>query len=422
MECLPFLTKRQKLCDKGRARIFENLHLFTFLRAHPAERFFALDCAASAQSRANPFGRSGGVGRDHFQPHNRQRFASRNFAKPHCSACRTGSRQSGEFLNQSIPRNLRKRRLLRQLWTEFIVEITEVFVSVTVHRQVKFIWLFLLTGTSFALSATLVTKSGTIVIFGLSQNEIVVAADSRGNAGKNNPGKYDDHECKIIALSDKFVFAFSGMGDFSGPTGTHPSDIIEMHVGEQAKIAFNSTPNNTPDFLARVGFNWARNVQSIFRNAIAKAGPDEIFGGSPEGPVTNGYFFGLSPNGILVFYEQIIYRQGNDVVFDGRTHSAILTDEMTYNGSGITDITGELLTNKTRWAKKESTDWERKSLKLPKADRDVLKAVRWVQLTIDRHPGSREIGGPIDSLTFTPTKGVHWHSQKCECRDNRHHN
>jgi hypothetical protein len=114
MECLPFLTKRQKLCDKGRARIFENLHLFTFLRAHPAERFFALDCAASAQSRANPFGRSGGVGRDHFQPHNRQRFASRNFAKPHCSACRTGSRQSGEFLNQSIPRNLRKRRLLRQ--------------------------------------------------------------------------------------------------------------------------------------------------------------------------------------------------------------------------------------------------------------------------------------------------------------------
>src|SRR5450756_1709723 len=114
MECLPFLTKRQKLCDKGRARIFENLHLFTFLRAHPAERFFALDCAASTQSRANPFGRLGGVGRDHFQPHNRQRFASRSFAKPHRLACRMGSRQSaGEFLNQLIPRNLRKRRLLR---------------------------------------------------------------------------------------------------------------------------------------------------------------------------------------------------------------------------------------------------------------------------------------------------------------------
>jgi hypothetical protein len=43
------------LCNKARARIFENLHLFTFLRAHSAERFFALDCAASTQSRANPF-------------------------------------------------------------------------------------------------------------------------------------------------------------------------------------------------------------------------------------------------------------------------------------------------------------------------------------------------------------------------------
>ena len=94
--CLPFLTKRQKLCNKARARIFENLHLFAFLRAHPAERFFALDCAASTQSRANPFGRLGGVGRDHFQPHNRQRFASRSFAKPHCLACQMGSRQSVE--------------------------------------------------------------------------------------------------------------------------------------------------------------------------------------------------------------------------------------------------------------------------------------------------------------------------------------
>jgi hypothetical protein len=102
------------LCNKARARIFENLHLFTFLRAHPAERFFAWDCAGCTQSRANPFGRLGAVGRDHFQPHNRQRFASRSFAKPHCLACRMGSRQSaGEFLNQLVPRKLRERRLLR---------------------------------------------------------------------------------------------------------------------------------------------------------------------------------------------------------------------------------------------------------------------------------------------------------------------
>jgi hypothetical protein len=82
---------------------------------HTRQRdFFALDCPASAQSRAKPFGRLGGVGSDHSQPHNRLRFASRSFAKPHCLACRMGSRQSaGEFLNQLIPRNLRKRRLLR---------------------------------------------------------------------------------------------------------------------------------------------------------------------------------------------------------------------------------------------------------------------------------------------------------------------
>ena len=51
---------------------------------------------------------------DHFQPHNRQGFASRGFAKPHCLACRMGEQAvSGEFVNWLIPRNLRKRRLLQ---------------------------------------------------------------------------------------------------------------------------------------------------------------------------------------------------------------------------------------------------------------------------------------------------------------------
>jgi hypothetical protein len=39
--CLPFLTKRQMLCDKARARIFGNLHLFT-LCEHTLQRDFSL--------------------------------------------------------------------------------------------------------------------------------------------------------------------------------------------------------------------------------------------------------------------------------------------------------------------------------------------------------------------------------------------
>ena len=50
---------------------------------------------------------------DHFQPHNRQPFASRSFAKALFGVSNGEQAVSGEFLNWLIPRNLRKRRLLR---------------------------------------------------------------------------------------------------------------------------------------------------------------------------------------------------------------------------------------------------------------------------------------------------------------------
>jgi hypothetical protein len=49
---------------------------------HTLQRYFSrLDCAAGTQSGANPFNRLGGPRRGHFQPRNRQPFASRRNKK-----------------------------------------------------------------------------------------------------------------------------------------------------------------------------------------------------------------------------------------------------------------------------------------------------------------------------------------------------
>jgi hypothetical protein len=110
----PFPKQEAEVLQQSTSKNLRKSSSTYLFASTPAERFFALDCAVSTQSRANPFGRSGGVGRDYFQPHNRQRFASRGFAKPDFLACRLGSRAvSGEFLNWLIPRNLRKRPLLQ---------------------------------------------------------------------------------------------------------------------------------------------------------------------------------------------------------------------------------------------------------------------------------------------------------------------
>lgn len=52
----------------------------------------------------------------------------------------------------------------------------------------------------------------------------------------------------------------------------------------------------------------------------------------------------------------------------------------------------------------------------PKDDWDVLTAVSLIQSVLDAHSDSREVGGPIDSLTVTPV-GIRWYSQKKECQN-----
>jgi hypothetical protein len=69
--------------------------------------------------------------------------------------------------------------------------------------------LLLTTVESFALN-TVKTKSGTIVVFGVSKNKIVVAADSR-SSGRNAAG---DHQCKIITLNDRTAFSSNGLAAF----------------------------------------------------------------------------------------------------------------------------------------------------------------------------------------------------------------
>jgi hypothetical protein len=281
-----------------------------------------------------------------------------------------------------------------------------------VYRQFKFIWPLLLTVASFALNTTVVRKSGTIIVIGASKNKIVVAADSRGKFG---PGKYADHQCKITALSDKFVFASNGEAGISVDLAI-PYRPISIDVPEQARIAFKSVDPKSDDFLYSVAVLWGRNISSLFNEAVEVAGPQVVLAGNPDAGAINGYFFGSSPG--LVLYMENTYRSGNRVLFDKSPAVIPLTDTIRYSPHGAFRATVlELREGKTERAKKEAVQWERQSATFPVDDRDVLKAVRWVQLTLDDHPGSDEIGGPIDSLTITPLGGVHWHSQKKECQE-----
>jgi len=266
-----------------------------------------------------------------------------------------------------------------------------------VFRQFNFIWPLLLTASGFALSATVETNSGTLVVFGFSKNKIVVAADSRG---KKDAGDYADDKCKIIALTNKFVFAANGMTGLWSEVAV-PYRPIEMDANEEARHAFNSVRPRSDHFLRNVAVLWGDNVTRIFKQALKVAGPTAL----GDDPNLNGYFFGVAPDSGLVLYMENVYVRGKDVSFDSEPQAIVLTDMVQYALQGKTDL-----------AKKETDRWKRQSAALPvNEDLDVLKVILWVQLTLDAHPDSNEIGGPIDSLTVTASRGVIWHKRKQEC-------
>ena len=275
-----------------------------------------------------------------------------------------------------------------------------------------FAWTVLLTVASLGSNKTVATNSGTIVVFGYSKNKIVVAADSRE---KNDDGGYADDQCKITALSNKLAFAANGMTGLWSETPI-PYRPIEMHAHEEARHAFDSVRPGADDLVRKIAVLWGENVARIFKEAIKVSGPESVFTDTKQGPFLFGYFAGVSPEGGLVFYDENINRVGNDVSFDPIPKAFALTDTILYGSSGMSDTTSELRQGKTEWAQMEATQWEREAATLPKDDRDVLKAVKWVQLTLDAHPNSHELGGPIDSLTITPDGGLRWNSQKKECK------
>src|SRR5258708_16937585 len=95
---LLFLNQEGGSCvTKHEQRISESLHLLFFASTPLRRDFSLLDCAAGTQSRANQFGLLRDCEGDHFQPHNRQRFASRSLAKTALFSVSTGE-QAIDFL------------------------------------------------------------------------------------------------------------------------------------------------------------------------------------------------------------------------------------------------------------------------------------------------------------------------------------
>lgn len=272
--------------------------------------------------------------------------------------------------------------------------------------------LLLLLGFYFlAVNATHAqVKTGTIVIFQLTDDKFVVAADSRAMIGNNPP---DDTNCKISAFKmHRTVFAASGPVSYpkSSPADPTPS----WNAVSEARRAVGRRANKRIDAAREVQLiasNWADNMLVNWRLTHLHH-PDYVAGLAKKnnGQLTKAVFAIGRAGEIAFAYRSIIF------VDDGPTvDPAALPDcHVAPFALGKSDIYVEyVVTKQTERAKKET--WKAPAT-LKKMSPEMFKAIRIADLTIAYEP-SGTVGGKVDAAELWKDGSVHWIQKKCNCPD-----
>ena len=279
-------------------------------------------------------------------------------------------------------------------------------------------------------------RSGTIVVISYSKQKVIVAADSRANFGD---GRYEDSYCKITALSDKLVFAATGIvGDSSYLL---PEDLRFGAIEEARKAVVGITlrPNpqdtssvHTDAFFDAVGERWGSAMAERFRRAAPERLQDwlkimSLENNRTSAPFVIGIFAGLGTYGqIMVMSVHVDYGRPQKDMRVPLAHYDLewldiseLPEGMTITEAyGMPEIVQEINGGKTDFAKREMAALAELRQKTTPDEYDRLRAIRLVDLTIAFHPKHDFVGGKIDAAELLRGGKINWRQRKENCPAN----
>jgi hypothetical protein len=265
-----------------------------------------------------------------------------------------------------------------------------------------------------SLTAAAQKESGTLIVLNASQNEIVVAADSRS---LSEVAQFDNR-CKITALGNQLIFAASG------DTGYGPTDgrslYWDAHTIAQMIFLRLYREKTAKPMPVRLAETWGKEVKSKLKSDLKRdkqgtlCGVEDntltsaLFAGFYDGSpfiITGAITYSISPNGVVATSFSItnIFRRPQ-AVFLGRE-----------------DIANELFTGKTP----RSVQWRQSvaMMTTPSDDAIALPAIEAIRFSIEHYPLKNiggellpPIGGPIDAVRLTQAKGVEWIQRKESCQ------
>ena len=256
-----------------------------------------------------------------------------------------------------------------------------------------------------ACSASAQIISGTLVVFHIAKDKLVVAGDSRAIFN----GVPDDSYCKIAAFHSNFIYFTSGASGYR-PIGGILDPVSGFNNIDEATIAIRArVPGKNIEDIADV---WASSLTSKWRS-LRIFHPDLVVeaGKNGKGVLAVG-FFAEAVQGKIVLTARAI-------IFDAARPEPIISVPIQRNctatlcATGMTDIFDEYTA-----LPPSSSRAERENIMRPTGD-ETARVMRLVQLSILYSSPKGLIGGSIDALELWNNGRIHWVARKDNCPENQ---
>jgi hypothetical protein len=232
-------------------------------------------------------------------------------------------------------------------------------------------------------------NTGTIVVFRVMHDHVIVAADSKAtSSGVEQKSEAVYNVCKILTFDNQYIFAYTG---YSARRPFGKSASTSWNVRDITRRLYQQGSISSTDDFAR---KWAAKMKAVLVYDSKISPPS-----SHNGLVLFGLFVGVSNGNISTVAIQFELGQDGQIRTKHRQIGSGL------DAAGEADIFIEFQANKTRRANL----WHSRIDKLGPDDQVIALAKLVRQFDTSGH-----VGGPIDSVRITPY-GMQWLSVKPKC-------
>ncbi len=241
-------------------------------------------------------------------------------------------------------------------------------------------------------------QHGTTVVINRANDEIMIAADSRGLSLE---GTVDDSQCKITPLGRYMIFAAAGIADYTPSFADSWSSWRSSDEGRAAYKALISREGD-PGFAELVAKEWTRRI--VLRwSLLARTMPDFVakFARAHNGELVSSFFGGTDSGGRELTALFV------DVSYDPHRFPVIVATEPAEHANNFWTLGFAEVVTAFRGESERA-----------KSNENIVSISRYVQIEIDMHipeGAISEVGGAVDALELPRGRPIRWFRRKNNC-------